>query len=389
MAIPIHYFVSLFCLLLAVKVWKSGARSALFLSLLTLCAVQSSLVALRTSLALDGLRWVQPVTATLIPILAYFSFLTLSQQGNFSYSVAKTKTLLLHSIPVALVLISQFLAPKWIDTLLFNSYVFYGVLILWKTRSGADALIIVRLESAGYTLRVWRVIGVMLLLLATVDLIISLDGGIQSGRLSIILATVSSALMILVLAIALSISSNVGPISSVKANVRHKEKRTQTLETTSHTLIEAAHASTAEQTNKIPNINSPGPLESVKGVTAEHDLMPQIEETILRQQLYKDPNLNLAKLARKLGIPSRKVSQQINQSTGLNVSQYINKFRIKETCNLLENTEQRVTDIMLAVGFFTKSNFNREFLRATKMSPSEWRTSQENIKNAKTCEQDL
>ncbi|OMH31720.1 hypothetical protein BGP75_16490 [Motiliproteus sp. MSK22-1] len=332
-----------------------------------MCALQALLVGLRSSFALTELKWIQPVTATLIPILAYLSLLTLSQQSNHHKFAAPANIFFLHSIPVALVLISLLLSPKYVDALLFASYFFYGCLIFWKTRSGADSLTIVRLEAAGYTLWVWRIIAIMLLLLALVDLVIAFDGGLQSEGASLVLATASSTLMILILAIALSISSNTGPAPSTKASMA-----------TSST-IDMSHKDTEDQRIIVAQINSQGPLDSPKEPPAEEDLMPRIEEQILRQKLYRDPNLNLAKLARKLGIPPRKVSQQVNQATELNVSQYINRFRIKEACERLKDTDQRVTEIMLEVGFFTKSNFNREFLRITRMSPSAWRASQQEI----------
>ncbi len=119
-------------------------------------------------------------------------------------------------------------------------------------------------------------------------------------------------------------------------------------------------------------------LESRQVVAAasnaeDKDLFKLIQDKVLAQDLYLDPNLNLAKLARKVGTPTRQVSRQINQKTGLNVSQYINGFRIRQACELLSQTDKPVTQIMYDAGFQTKSNFNREFLRLTKLSPSQWR----------------
>jgi AraC-like DNA-binding protein len=63
----------------------------------------------------------------------------------------------------------------------------------------------------------------------------------------------------------------------------------------------------------------------------------------------------------------------VNTVVGQNVSQYVNSFRIAEACDLLENTEKSITEIMFDVGFQTKSNFNREFRRITDMTPKDWR----------------
>jgi AraC-like DNA-binding protein len=71
----------------------------------------------------------------------------------------------------------------------------------------------------------------------------------------------------------------------------------------------------------------------------------------------------------------RQISAAINRATGKNVSQYVNEFRIAEACALLVETDKPVTEIMLDVGFQTKSNFNREFRRVTNMTPVQWRQS--------------
>jgi AraC-like DNA-binding protein len=57
----------------------------------------------------------------------------------------------------------------------------------------------------------------------------------------------------------------------------------------------------------------------------------------------------------------------------LNVSQFINEARVGEACRLLRETDLQITQIIYASGFNTKSNFNREFVRVTSSTPSEWR----------------
>jgi AraC-like DNA-binding protein len=91
------------------------------------------------------------------------------------------------------------------------------------------------------------------------------------------------------------------------------------------------------------------------------------------KKLFRDPDLTLNRLARRLGVPSRQISGAVNRLHGRNVSQVVNEYRIAEAKRLLSETELSVTEIMLQSGFQTKSNFNREFLRVTGTSPSAWR----------------
>jgi AraC-like DNA-binding protein len=69
----------------------------------------------------------------------------------------------------------------------------------------------------------------------------------------------------------------------------------------------------------------------------------------------------------------------INRVRRQNVSQYINGYRIEEACRLLRETDKPVTSVMFEAGFETKSNFNREFRRATGASPAEWRKTAQTI----------
>ena len=89
------------------------------------------------------------------------------------------------------------------------------------------------------------------------------------------------------------------------------------------------------------------------------------------QALYLNPDLTLAQLARKLLVPVKQLSGAINRVTGENVSRYINNARVKAAQGALLKGDN-VTTAMLAAGFNTKSNFNREFLRVVGASPSEW-----------------
>lgn len=51
----------------------------------------------------------------------------------------------------------------------------------------------------------------------------------------------------------------------------------------------------------------------------------------------------------------------------------MNEYRIAEAQQLLKDSAMPVTSVMFESGFQIKSNFNREFLRVTGMSPSEYR----------------
>ena len=108
--------------------------------------------------------------------------------------------------------------------------------------------------------------------------------------------------------------------------------------------------------------------------TSEEDLevMNALEAFLKRDPLHLDPNLTLSRLARRMHVPEKRLSTAVNRATGANVSRYINRWRIRHACQRSEDGAT-VTDARLESGFNTKSNFNREFLRETAMSPSRWK----------------
>lgn len=67
------------------------------------------------------------------------------------------------------------------------------------------------------------------------------------------------------------------------------------------------------------------------------------------------------------------MSEAVNRLRSVSLSQFVNEYRIKDACSLLDQTEQSVLQIALPVGFASKSNFNREFQRVTGTTPSAWR----------------
>ena len=98
-----------------------------------------------------------------------------------------------------------------------------------------------------------------------------------------------------------------------------------------------------------------------------------------KTQIYRDPNLTLARLGRRLHNPARAVSNAVNRCTGENVSRYINAFRVQHAAALLETSDLSVTEVMLEAGFQSKSTFNTEFRRVLGTTPTLYRKSRQAI----------
>ena len=95
------------------------------------------------------------------------------------------------------------------------------------------------------------------------------------------------------------------------------------------------------------------------------------DQYIKINQPYLDPDLTLARLARKLLVLEKRLSRAINKAKGENVSRLINTHRVLHACAMMKDGAS-VTEAMFASGFNTKSNFNREFLRVMGVNPRLW-----------------
>ena len=88
---------------------------------------------------------------------------------------------------------------------------------------------------------------------------------------------------------------------------------------------------------------------------------------------FRDQDIKLDIVAAKLGYSKHHISHIINQKLGVSFSTYINTLRIKDACNLLENTDKKIADISEATGFNSIRSFNRSFIKIMRMTPLEYR----------------
>ncbi len=117
--------------------------------------------------------------------------------------------------------------------------------------------------------------------------------------------------------------------------------------------------------------------EDAQPLDEDRTVFAQLEALMEEASLFRDPDITVARLGRRLGVPARSVSSAVNRVTGENTSRYINGLRVQHAIRLLEQTSLPVTDVMLESGFTSKSNFNTEFRRIVGKTPSDHRKSQE------------
>jgi AraC-like DNA-binding protein len=107
---------------------------------------------------------------------------------------------------------------------------------------------------------------------------------------------------------------------------------------------------------------------------ADHALIQTLNGIMKDKELFRDSNLTLARVAKRLSVPSRDLSGAINRVTAENFSRFINGYRIAYAKGALLETDLPVTEVMFEAGFLSKSSFNSEFRRVTGLTPSQFRT---------------
>lgn len=114
--------------------------------------------------------------------------------------------------------------------------------------------------------------------------------------------------------------------------------------------------------------------EAVKKELPDSDYWKsKIEQLVLDEKLYENPELSVADIAQPLGIAPKKVSQIINQGFAVNFNDYINQHRVKAVIAKLQEGEHSIQTLLAIAydcGFNSKSTFNRAFKRHTGLSPN-------------------
>lgn len=272
--------------------------------------------------------------AVIVATLSWLSFDDLRDERPLS----ERPWLLLHVVPTLIIIGLVAFWPAPISLFIILVFTGYGMALNRLAWGGPDALGSSRLDGVINSYRALQITAFAISASAVVDVIISLDfaetGGIYSG----LIVAAGNVLALLILGGAAAVAGSSRP-SADEIGGRAVEE----------TVVMVS------------------PSEEDAEIAAALDHLMQ------SRALYRDVDLNLNRLARKMGLSARQVSVAVNRVKAMSVSQYVNDFRVKAACRLLTDTDEAITRIMFDAGFQTKSNFNREFLRVTGMSPKAWR----------------
>ncbi|MDO6474116.1 AraC family transcriptional regulator [Alteromonas sp. 1_MG-2023] len=121
--------------------------------------------------------------------------------------------------------------------------------------------------------------------------------------------------------------------------------------------------------------------QPVKAKTVQREpvseaLIGRLESTMESERPYLNQNLSFERLAEKLDIPVKELSNAINRHYEVNFYEFINNYRIQEARQMLEDpahNDKSITNIFYDAGFNSKSVYNTLFKKKFNKTPSQYR----------------
>jgi len=112
-------------------------------------------------------------------------------------------------------------------------------------------------------------------------------------------------------------------------------------------------------------------------LTRQHSLNRSTQQLIRRAMAYiharsSDP-ITREEIADQVGISADYLTDCFRQELGITPITYIRRYRIRQACELLLNTDQSITQVAMAVGFSDSAHFTRTFQREMKLTPRAFR----------------
>jgi len=139
------------------------------------------------------------------------------------------------------------------------------------------------------------------------------------------------------------------------------------------------------QPNTVTSQKTPIQKQSKQAGVIDVDMRKNLYQSLVddfeKNNLYRDNQLTLTKLAQITGISTHHLSEVLNQHAGKNFNQFVNAYRVEEVCERLKSgTKENLLDLAFNAGFSSKSTFNTFFKKATGLTPTRFRQQYINLK---------
>ena len=92
--------------------------------------------------------------------------------------------------------------------------------------------------------------------------------------------------------------------------------------------------------------------------------------------------MTLSEVATCVGLSAGYLGEQFERLTGSSFKRILRDERMSRACEMLEDSNLRIAEIASRMGGLSLSQFNRSFVAATGISPTEWRRNYSDRKNS-------
>nr|WP_297918059.1 helix-turn-helix domain-containing protein [uncultured Allomuricauda sp.] len=101
----------------------------------------------------------------------------------------------------------------------------------------------------------------------------------------------------------------------------------------------------------------------------------KLNQLFKEKELFRNPNLKIADLAKDLNVPSQRLSQFLNDNMGKSFSNFINEYRINAAKKMLLHEDRyKAETIGYECGFNSKSTFFTTFKKLTGHTPANFKS---------------
>lgn len=105
------------------------------------------------------------------------------------------------------------------------------------------------------------------------------------------------------------------------------------------------------------------------------ELKEEVEHLFSKEKIYRENDISLEMLASRLNTTRHNTSQVINEHFEMSFHELVNKYRIAEAKEILQDDSKQkwnIIDIAYEVGYNNKVTFNKAFKKETHITPSQY-----------------
>jgi len=119
-------------------------------------------------------------------------------------------------------------------------------------------------------------------------------------------------------------------------------------------------------------------LNHIDAALGRHNTLGGATRQLVRQAMahihtHFTGSLTREEIAEKIGISPDYLTDCFRQELGITPITYIRRYRVRQACELLRNTNQSITEIAMNVGFSESAHFSHTFLREMGVTPRAYR----------------